>query len=81
MAKGSTCPNCGQQTFHKDKGTGSCSNCGARGWIAAPYAPGGGKGKECRACGEFMLRRVGTTPAGDAMLHCYHCLSTVVVKP
>jgi hypothetical protein len=81
MAKGSSCPNCGEQTFHKDRGAGACSKCGADGWIGAPYPPGGGKGRTCGACGELMLRQIATRPSGDEVLHCYHCQSTVIVAP
>lgn len=52
MAKGSTCPNCGAQMWHKGRQGGRlCKSCGARGWLGGERPTGGGgKGKACENC-------------------------------
>lgn len=61
MAKGTTCPNCGNQTFAVSKtarGVRECSVCQVVGWFGEPGATGGGKGATCRTCGSNTLHTI-----------------------
>lgn len=63
MAKGFTCPSCGEYTFHRSTtGLHECSECGARGWPneKKPPAGKGGGGKVCQQCGEKTLHGLGS---------------------
>jgi hypothetical protein len=57
MAKGATCPNCGEQTWRQNvKGGRWCSSCHARGWRNDDQLTGGGgKGRICNSCGAQTL--------------------------
>ncbi len=84
MAKGSTCPNCGEQTFHKKPGVPvlTCSNCQAIGWPgkSGPLGPGGGKGTTCKICGAKTVRVIATLQGGGAAIrYCYTCSELFIV--
>ena len=81
MAKGSTCPNCGEQTFHAKPGNAVlvCSTCGAVGWGGkGPLPPGGGKGSTCKICGSQTVRTIATLK-GVSIRYCYTCGETHAV--
>lgn len=79
MAKGQACPNCGEQTFHRIKGTRKCSTCGARGWLKQPTSAGSGKGQRCHHCGSSRFRRIARLASGTVVKHCYGCRATVLI--
>ncbi len=81
MAKGSTCPNCGKQTYQSKENdpVRRCSNCAAIGWLAVPAGPGGGKGSKCRLCGKSVVRELATI-GGTTVRHCYNCRSTYLTS-
>src|SRR5205823_1642599 len=78
MAKGNTCPACGQGTFHKEGPYYQCSECKAVGWWGEPEGPGEGSGAECPDCGERKVRRLYTNVRRKfAIQYCYGCKATV----
>jgi hypothetical protein len=79
--KGSRCPACGQATFHQRTGVCICSNtgCKAVGWIGEPTKPGGGKGAECRLCGNQRVRRIHDSPK-MSIYHCFQCKATHITE-
>lgn len=70
-------PNCGKQTFHRDKGAMTCSSCGVRGWLNAPDPMGPGKGATCQFCHRAMMRVVADLDSGTHVKHCYNCGATI----
>jgi ribosomal protein L37AE/L43A len=82
MAKGATCPNCGEQTWQKAKQGGRvCSNCNVRGWLGheAPGG-GGGAGKTCKLCGTKTLVRA-SKEDGFEIRRCTGCGAVVMSVP
>lgn len=79
MAKGATCPSCGQQTWQKSKQGGRvCSNCQVRGWLGNESPTGGGgPGKECKLCGTKTLQ-VADKEGGIEIRFCSGCGAVVV---
>ena len=75
MPKGSKCPACGQQTFHKSQAVHECSKCHAVGWWIEPDKPGAGKGHGCRLCGNQTCREIATY-GRTSIWHCYTCKLT-----
>jgi hypothetical protein len=65
------------RTFHQQTGVCVCSNtsCKAVGWIGEPRRPGGGKGAECRLCGNQRVRRIYDSPK-ISIHHCFQCKTT-----
>ncbi len=62
MAKGESCPNCGNNKFHMESQGGRvCSNCQCRGWLPSKEdkpTGGGGKGMKCGHCTQSTLVKV-----------------------
>jgi len=80
MAKGNTCPNCGEHKFHKEKGVYICSNCNAVGWDTTPSSPGAGKGSKCNNCDNHTVKPVHTdSERGFTVNFCSTCKSTFIV--
>lgn len=81
MAKGNSCPNCGETTFHQEGPTRTCSKCGAVGWFRSPNGFGGGKGRTCGACGAHTLHSLGRV-GGLEIRHCSNtdCLATIMFQ-
>lgn len=78
MAKGSTCPNCGNTTFHKEKGVMVCSSCNAVGWDTTPGSAGAGKGEACRICRKNTVR-VMFEDGNKKIKFCSTCKSTFII--
>ena len=72
MARGETCPNCGEMKWHQsDRGGHECSGCGTRGWLAGgPPTGGGGRGQRCHQCGKLTLV---AADEGGNLRFCTHC--------
>lgn len=79
MAKGKTCPSCGEQTMKSTGGVKECTSCGAVGFFKAPKSTGkGGKGVTCKSCqahqlhtvfkGKFMIRHCTNTDCGAVVI-------------
>jgi hypothetical protein len=79
MAKGSTCPNCGELTFHQEKAVRVCSSCGAMGWDKTPGSAGSGKGSVCNLCGGHTVKTVHQDERGFAVKFCSACGSTFTI--
>ena len=76
--KGGNCPNCGENTFHKNGGVRRCSKCGTVGWLEdGPGGPGGGRGAKCGHCDKHTLH---TLYVGDGLTlrHCSSCGSMAI---
>jgi hypothetical protein len=60
MAKGNTCPACGQPKFKKNKSTFQCTNpkCKAVGWLGFPKGVGSGTGTVCPRCKHRTRRQI-----------------------
>lgn len=59
MAKGETCPNCGESTWHGGEEMARSCACGAVGWHAKDKLSGGaGTGKQCPDCNSRTLKKV-----------------------
>ncbi|NTU50152.1 MAG: hypothetical protein HGA87_04585 [Desulfobulbaceae bacterium] len=78
MAKGNTCPNCGETKFHKEKGIMKCSQCGAIGWDTTPNSAGPGKGEKCKLCTNNTVRTMYTDDK-KTIKFCSTCKSTFIM--
>ncbi len=78
MAKGRTCPNCGNTTFHKQKGVMICSTCDAVGWDTTPGSAGAGKGETCKLCGKSTVKTVRKDDK-KTIKFCSTCKSTFII--
>jgi hypothetical protein len=60
MAKGNTCPACGEPKFKKQGATFQCTNpeCRAIGWLGFPKGVGSGKGTLCPRCDHKTVRKI-----------------------
>lgn len=79
MAKGNTCPECGEQTFHKQGAIWQCGKCGAVGFVGKPTAEGrgSGKGDYCHNCEGSTLRAL--YEESFTLKHCSSCDAVVVL--
>jgi hypothetical protein len=81
MAKGNTCPHCGNQTFHKEKAVRVCSTptCKAVGWTVLPDSPGAGKGSVCRLCSNQTVRQIYERKSKFTITYCTTCNSVFLL--
>ena len=80
MAKGNTCPSCGELKFHKDGAVRICSECGAVGWEMTPGSKGAGKGSKCILCGNQTAKRVYEDATRKfQVIYCSTCKSTHIL--
>ncbi len=83
MARGATCPGCGQLTFF-DKGSfDECSKCGYIGWSWKKGVAGVGKGKgnKCPNCENQTLHHVHTLKGGQKIRRCGICDYSAIEMP
>lgn len=79
MAKGNTCPQCGEHKYHEAKGVCVCSSCGAVGWDVTPGSPGAGKGSKCNLCESHTVKAVHTDKARNFTVNfCSTCKATFI---
>ncbi len=75
MAKGATCPNCGEMTFHDNGSISECSQCHAVGWSwrKGISETGRGPGNTCPNCDKLTLHDVGKLKGGQTIRRCGTC--------
>ena len=75
MAKGKSCPSCGETKFHDEGPVRKCSNCGAVGWWTTPNSAGAGKGSKCGTCDRQTVREV-YSDGSVRVKYCSNCDAT-----
>ncbi len=81
MAKGESCPNCGDNKFHSiTQGGRVCSKCKCRGWLPSKKdkpTGGGGTGIKCGSCEQRTLVKV--DDQSPALRYCTNCAAVALL--
>lgn len=80
MARGSTCPGCGKDTYQNEGSYRKCSSCGyiGWGWKHIPKDVGSGRGNRCPDCKKLKLHDVVIVGEQFILRRCTTCNYTAL---